>query len=312
MKAKVNGVWVDAYLPSRLSGSDCNGESSVYEGKTLAVLGDSISSFIGMIPNGQAHYYYPERTGNLPVSSYAGMYWEKVCSALRMARGVINGWASSRVTATHASYADPEICAQAGCLDRAKALGVSPDVIIVYLGTNDFRNGVPIGTYSSESASGVNTIPQLVEIDGVVDASANAGVIELINSDFRLAYAVMLDRIRQKYPYAEIWCCTLPAFEHRNTVGGTGYPEINDEGITIYQYNNAIRDIASFCGCKVIDLASSALSSYNTATMMQDYGEAYPGSGLHPNIHGHSAIANEIIRTLDPSCRMRYNIRQEV
>lgn len=316
MRAKINGVWTEVYLPSALSSGSSEAGVSVYQEKTLAVMGDSISSFAGingmqLRPTGEEAVYYPR--GN--VAKAVNMWWQRVCDALGMNRGVINSYSGSRVAASHNSYTGADARAQAGCLDRAKNLGASPDVIVLFLGTNDFYgtvDAVPLGTWNGKAIDGAaNCVPRFIEKDGVIDTSnsANLAIIDDLNNDFRLAYAIMLDRVRTKYPYAEVWCCTLPLFEYRyGTIGGLGFPEYNTAGVSLPEWNDAIRDIASMFGCGVINLDKCAYSAWNRADMSVDYSEEND-SGLHPNSFGHAAIANEVIRTLDPACAVRYAIK---
>lgn len=314
MKAKINGVWTEVYLPSALSEGNAESEKSVYQGKTLAVMGDSISSFAGvngmqLRPDGTTEaVYYP--TGDVTKASQ--MWWQRACDALGMNRGVINSYSGSRVAASHSSYTGADARAQAGCLDRAKNLGASPDVIILFLGTNDFygaTNSVPLGVWDGKSIDGAaNCVPRFAEKNGLIDfsVSGNLSIVENLNNDFRLAYAIMLDRVRTKYPYAEVWCCTLPLFEYRyGTIGGLGFPEYNTAGDSLPQWNHAITDIAEMFGCGIIRLDRCAYSAWNRADMSVDY-NATNDSGLHPNSFGMAAIANEVIRTLDPSCAVRY------
>ena len=58
-----------------------------------------------------------------------------------------------------------------------------PDVIIVYMGTNDWADG-------KLSTNG----DPLKEQDDTV---------------FSVAYRIMLEKLKKNYPGAEIWCCTL-------------------------------------------------------------------------------------------------------
>lgn len=316
MKAKINGVWTDVYLPSALSSGGSAVGTSVYQGKTLSIMGDSISSFEGvngmqLRPTGEEAVYYP--TGDVTKASQ--MWWQKVCDALGMKRGYMNAYSGSRVAASHNSYTGADARAQAACLDRAKDLGTSPDVIVLFVGTNDFygtTDAVPIGTWDGKATDGAaNCVPRFTEADGVIDTSNsdNLSIIDDLNNDFRLAYAIMLDRVRTKYPYAEVWCCTLPLFEYRyGTIGGVGFPEYNTAGTSLTEWNEAIRDIASMFGCGIINLDRCLYSAWNRADMAVDYDETND-NGLHPNSFGMSAIANEIIRTLDPSCTVRYAVK---
>lgn len=316
MKRKVNGVWVDVAFPSVLSTGGISGDASVYQGKTLSIMGDSISSFAGingmqLRPTGEEAVYYP--TGN--VTKAAQMWWQRVCDALGMQRGFMNAYSGSRVAASHNTYTGADARAQAACLDRAKNLGTSPDVIILFIGTNDFygtTNPVALGSWNGKATNGnANCVPRFSETAGIIDTSnsSNLTIINNLNNDFRLAYAIMLDRVRTKYPYAEVWCCTLPLFEYRDkTIGNLGFPEYNSAGEALAEWNNAIREIAAMFGCGVINLDRCLYSAWNREDMAVDYKADYD-IGLHPNAFGHSAIANEVIRTLDPACKVRYPIK---
>lgn len=229
---------------------------SVYNGKSLSVLGDSISTFEGYIPAENATYY-PRET----VSSVDRTWWHKLITALGMNISVNNSWSGSRVTGTGAS---------AGSGARCQNLG-NPDVIIVYMGINDFNNEVPLGTYNGKSA------------------------LPTSQSTFREAYAVMLNKILTKYKRAEVYCCTLVQCE-RN--GSEGFPEINDAGVALETYNEAIRELASAFGLKVLEHSKCGLTYQNMSI--------YNTDKLHMNADGHSLIANNDISQLDGSVRVRY------
>lgn len=243
--------------------------ASVYGGKKLSVLGDSISTFAGYIPSGNKVWYTGSNNG---VSAVTDTWWRKLTDALGMELLVNESWSGSRVTTTGGE-------ASAGCMARCSSLGTTnadPDVIAVYMGINDFNNGVAIGSY-----------------DGTGDFPADT-------TTFREAYAVMLDKILTKYPNAEVWVCTLPYCE-RN--GENTFPEVNGNGVTLGAWNEAIRDLAALFGVKVLEYATCGLTYQNMDTHMGDYAS---GEGLHPNAAGHSLIANQAIRQMDPSVRTRY------
>lgn len=241
---------------------------SSYKDKSLSILGDSISTYAGYIPSGNANYYTGSNAG---VSSVNDTWWKKLIDALGMTLNLNNSWSGSRVTTTGGE-------ASAGCMSRCQNLGTAPDVIIVYMGINDFNNEVALGTYDGN------------------------GDFPTITTTFREAYAIMLNKIMIAYPTSEIWVATLPPCE-RN--GDLGAPEKNGNGVLLNDFNEAIRNLAKVFGAKILEHAQCGLTYQNMNLYMGDWNTS-ASSGLHPNASGHSLIANNDIRQLDASCITRY------
>lgn len=238
-----------------------NPEIGTYANKTLSILGDSISTFSGYIPEGNVTYY-PSGT----VQDVTDTWWYKLYAALGMTLNVNNSWSGSRVTTTAGETS-------AGCMTRCQNLGTNPDVIIVWMGINDFNNEVALGTYD-----GTTALPETT-------------------TTFREAYAIMLNKILTAYPRAEVWVCTLPQCE-RN--GESGFPEVNGNGVALLAFNKAILELADAFGVKVLDHNKCGLTYQNMPT--------YNPDNLHPNKYGHSLVANNDIRQMDNLVRMRYPI----
>lgn len=146
------------------------GDVADYLNKYVSFLGDSITSYDGYSNNnsynatlGQNGFYY--NSSKLPVES---TWWHLSASALKLSLCVNNSVDAGRVTNTKAGVGSG--------IDRAKNLhttaGRKPDIIVIYLGTNDLANGIMLG-------------------------------------DFKGAYAEMLYNIKLSYPDAEVFCCTL-------------------------------------------------------------------------------------------------------
>lgn len=250
---------------------DIDGNSllnSVYKGKSLSILGDSISTFAGYIPSGNANFYTGSNCG---VSSVNDTWWMKLINALGMTLNLNNSWSGSRVTTTNGD-------SSAGCMTRCQNLGTSPDVIIVYMGINDFNNEVGLGTYDGN------------------------GTFPTATTTFREAYAIMLNKIMTAYPTTEVWCATLPTCERNNP---TGAPEINANNVLLDDFNKAIRNLANVFGAKVLEHATCGLTYQNMDIYMGDW-EGATGQGLHPNAEGHSLIANNDIRQMDAFVRTRF------
>ena len=239
-----------------------------YRGKKLSILGDSISTFKGYVPKENEYYYDGIKSG---IASVDELWWAKLADALGMELEVNNSWSGTRVSSTG------KLADFSGCL-RCEDLGENPDVIIVWMGINDFIGNVSLGVYNG------------------------LGPIPTYTNSFREAYTVMLNKILAKYKTAEIWCCTLPSCtinENRTS------PEINRWHYQLNNYNDAIRELCDIFGVKVLEHATCGLTYENMDLFMGDW-DAETGLALHPNAGGHSLIANNDIQQMDPTCRIRY------
>lgn len=239
-----------------INGASIDG-SQQYKGKTLSILGDSISTFDGYIPEGNVTYY-----PHGDVTAVTDTWWKKLADALGMTINVNNSWSGSMVTGTSAS---------AGNGARAESLGTNPDVIIIWMGINDFNTEKGLGTYDGKS-----DIPSTV-------------------TTFREAYAVMLNKVLTTYPTAEVWVCTLPQSERNGT---EVFPERNENGVALLDFNIAIEELAKAFGVKVLNHNGCGLTYQNMSV--------YNPDELHPNKYGHSVIANNDIRQMDNSVPTRY------
>ena len=228
---------------------------------TLSVMGDSISTFLGYLPEGNTEYYDGTVCG---VSSADKMWWGIVAKEMGYRISTINAWSGSRVTTT-------ESVQSAMCMARTGQLAENgePDIIIILAGINDFIRARPLGTWAGKSD---------IPTDG---------------TRFREAYAMMLDKIQRNYPLAQVYCCTLPACEWDARLDGLE----NNAGQYLHEFNEAIREIAAILNCGVIELNACGINRYNMETYLGDY---YPDNqtGLHPNARGQELMARKIIQSL--------------
>lgn len=195
-------------------------ERNPYYGKQFSVLGDSISTLDGYNPRGYHVYYQGEIGNKTGVTQMEDTWWGKVIGFFGGELLINNGWSGSTV-ALHPGQKD---VFPSGCSRRRTGTlhidDVKPDVVLVYMGINDWANGLPL------------------EGDGL--------------QSFGNAYREMLRGIRQNYPKAEIWCYTLsetymeskPAFRFPSAYGG----------IEIMRYNQVIAECAGECGCRLVDV----------------------------------------------------------
>lgn len=233
-------------------------QSNPYLGKQFSVLGDSISTLEGYNPKGYNVFYAGDNCVRAGVTEAKDTWWGKVIDFFGGELLINNSWSGSRVT----KLPEKEQIFPSGCSDeRTGALhinNVMPDVILVYLGTNDWAFGAKTG----------KEIHLLGEDE---------------NEFFDKAYDTMLKKIKERYPKSEIWCCTLcetyiskePTFQFPHKHGGTH----------IEEYNDIIRDVVWRNECKLIDLYYFKMA-YDSI------------DGSHPNQVGMNTIATMVIRCM--------------
>ena len=233
------------------------------EGLGISILGDSISTYDGWIPEG-FNVFYPLRGDLTDVSQ---TWWKSLIDDTGMELCANNSSSGSTCSGDSLSIDDPMF----GCSDGrlsflAGSQGRLPDIIVIYMGTNDLLNGVPIGD---------NDGTKLVE-EGNVE-------------NFSDAYCLMLDKLASYYPTAQIFCCTLAP------VGdwGTNQPFVifeNHLGLTAEEYSDQIKVIADSKGAAVIDLYHCGITVDNLAEMTTD--------GVHLTLVGMELVKEKVLAAL--------------
>lgn len=226
-------------------------ENNRYFGRQFSFLGDSISTLSGYNPRGYNVFYDENDSKKSGIKEYAQTWWGQVLTYFNADLLVNNSWSGSRVT----KFPNRDGLFPSGCSDeRTSSLhinAVKPDVIIIYMGTNDWAFGVKTGDETR----------YLTDVESEI---------------FDAAYDAMLYKLKINYPNSEIWCCTLsktfisdnPDFSFPSKYAGNHIDE----------YNDIIRRIARDRKCGLIDL-------YN---MNMPYDSI---DGTHPNISGMKTIA---------------------
>lgn len=244
-----------------------------YYKKQFSVLGDSISTLAGYNPKGYNVFYDGESSERANIKEMQDTWWGKVIDFFGGELLVNNSWSGSRVT----RLPDNEVLFPSGCSnERTGSLhinNVKPDVIIVYLGTNDWAFGA--STCYADNILGD-------------DFHCNS---------FDFAYSQMLSKIMSNYPNAEIWCCTL------NTTFMSSNPSFEfpyaPAKMHIETYNQIIMETAYMHKCKVIDL-------YNYHTPYDSI------DGTHPNSDGMNTLASLMIKEIgDPKAMQFLNLENK-
>ncbi len=214
-----------------------------YKDKYFSILGDSISTFEGVSVPKNCEFYNLTNKMKAGVTKVSDTWWGGVIESLGGKLLVNNSISGSTVcyspSYTYQSY---------GCSDeRTSTLheeNTYPDVIMVYLGTNDF--GMDKEIFSQDKS----------------DLTV-----------FENAYKTMIEKLKTNYNMAEIWCLSLCACEYFTTY------KVNNCGKNLTDYNSVIKCLCENLNCKFIDIYNES-TPYET---MDEIHPNYDGMQLIRN-----------------------------
>ena len=248
-----------------------------FSGKTISILGDSISTFQDYCNGAAADstnstirdnytYYSDSNVSSFGVTVH-DTWWMQTADVLGMRVLVNNSWSGSRVinfgTGTPSAY-----------IDRSQQLhdntgsnsGEKPDVIAIYMGTNDTKNADDPGDITKVNYEALKSVSSSYTPSTVFEA-----------------YALMLYRAIKKYPNAEIYCMTLLPYENITTA----------QLDVLLEFNEGVRKIAKHYGVYVADLYhESGLTSQSEC-----FGY-HMANRLHPGPYGMDAITNCLVNAM--------------
>lgn len=252
---------MDGTVVSGLSHEDeAKDIADILKDKTLSILGDSISTYEGWIPDEYAGFFpmYGE------VNDVDETWWKMFMNDAGMQFCANSSSAGSTCVGDSLSIDDPKFaCSNYRIDDLIGKGGAYPDIIIVYMGTNDCLTNVPIGE---------NDGTKLVE----------EGVIE----NFSDAYTLILDKLESQYPMAQIFCCTLTQI---GSWGSGSKPFVtfeNSDGLTSGDYSRQIETIAANRGLTAINLYNCGINEENMHKYVTD--------GVHLNPEGMKLVCDSV------------------
>ena len=237
--------------------------------RLVSIIGDSLSTFEGYNPSGYSVFYDTDMQLRNGLSSVYDTWWAKVNQALHAFLCVNNSYSGSRVTGSGFPAASS--------IERISSLSTKdycPDLILIYIGFNDFGNGVKIKQEKTFFKS-----------------------IKRNLSYFEDAYEIMIDRVRERYPRAKVVCGTLMRTRIRNNDTWL-FPE-KYAGENFEDYNDAIRQAAEKKKIYLADIGSLNIR-YETL------------DGSHPTLEGHKTIAGAWIKWLSDLDLLKPSAETEV
>ena len=228
-------------------------------GKTVSILGDSISTYQGWIPEGYA-CFYPDPDND--IKDVTQTWWMQVIQNTGMQLLVNGSWSASAVCGDSRAENSSAGCSSRRIVDLMGNTGMVPDVILVYMGANDFFNSIPLGTFSGTAVQ---------RTDHYI-------------WDFTEGYELMLQKLQAVYPTSRIYCMTLIE------ANSSDHPRVNANGNTIEDYNSRIKQIAAAHGISVIDVHDCGMEVYELSRFTSD--------GTHPNREGAARMAAYVTNAL--------------
>lgn len=284
-----------------------------YEGAGFSIMGDSISTLAGWVPEGWRVHYQGEVCIDgveLPEDTWWGR-------AIRYFGGrlVANSSFSGATVETAEGFGFPAGDSDERVRALAGADGELPDAVIVLMGINDYGWGGARNQTMGRSAA-ASARPE--DLAGPREVTATADVDALAR--FQRAYAGMLARIRGLAPAADIWCATLapgsaspsanvgaaepvnpakpinPAAQGLSESSGSqdaSVPAASEtcwkyrlRGIDLDDYNHVIREEAASAGARIADIRAFGV----------DYDAV---DGVHPSVRGMEQLAAMIVAQME-------------
>ena len=155
------------------------------QSKKVSILGDSYSTFIGIIPANYSSFYPNDRND---VTEIGQTWWSLYIQAKGYALEKNDSWGGTTICGTGYGRMDSS---RNNFISRVDSLG-NPDLIFVFGGTNDAWANSPMGEYQYS--------------DWTKEDCKN----------FRPAVACLIDMLKQRYPNAEF--CFILNSELKETV----------------------------------------------------------------------------------------------
>lgn len=235
-------------------------------GKLISVFGDSISTFEGITVAGNRTYYDAADTNGTGVTRPADTWWAQVIE--RAGGTLLANAAFSGGMVAGAGF--PAACTAERARQVLGAAGEAPDEVLVFIGINDYG----WGSADAQARGGSEAAPGGLSAQeaGFEPGLAPAGALQ----QFACAYDEMLANIRAAAPEATVRCLTLLPGRVAGSAQPTFCPQLR--GISLADYNDAIKRAAAANGCDVADVAAFGL----------DY-EA--SDGTHPTARGMRQLA---------------------
>lgn len=226
----------------------CPWQENPLFGKKVSILGDSISTYPGYNPEGYPVFYTAEQAVKTGLYAVTDTWWMQLINSMQARLLVNNSCFGSCVSrnSTLSAHNDNR-------LFRLCSENELPDVVLVEMGMNDYEYGIPLEPAEGETVEW-NTYYRY----------------------FRPSYQMMLWKLKQYFPMADIYCATI---SYGAFGGNTNHLFAEGQhGIPLSEYNRVIKECAQEYGCRVVDIAKE-IKHYESV------------DGVHPTAAGMCKLA---------------------
>ncbi len=253
-------------------------EPETLAGKTISILGDSISTFQNVSNNtcynstiGSNAVYYS--AGTLGVYR-ADTWWQQTIDALDLQLLVNNSWSGSCILHTRSgtvgAYVDR-------CVNLHNDItGEEPDIIAVFLGTNDFSY--------YQSALGTADI----DYDTLITENTDGTYTYATPTTSCEAYAIMLHKMTERYPEAEIYCMSLLPRRESDYTGDS----VTDVGAPT-AFNAELANVIEHFGATLVDLENCGITPE-----ISNFDQYIGDKRVHPGPAGMDMMTQALIDAL--------------
>ena len=170
--------------------------------------------------------------------------------------------------------------------------GDSVDAILIFIGTNDYNNGVPIGEWydvkKEQVMYGHGQPKQLVERE--------RRYLKMDSETYRGRINIAIDKVKRMYPTKQIVLLTpihRAGFYANEKNWQCTEDYTNQCGIYLEEYINAVKEAGNIWAVPVIDL-NAVSGLYPMADEYAQYFHDKDTDRLHPNDKGHERIARTL------------------
>ena len=261
-------VMVLSLLPGQVfAAAETDRPVSELAGKTISILGASISTYAGISNNAEynstigsnAVYYTEGRYGVYAEDTW----WMQAAEDLGLRLLVNNSWSGSSLlyerSGTVGAYVDR-------CVQLHNNDGEEPDIIGIQMGTNDFQ-------YYKDTLGTAD-----IDYGALITGNETDGFTYAEPTTSLEAAAIVLHKISVRYPNAEVYYLNIS-----QRVDGT------DE--LIRSFNAELKQVVEHFGAHTVDI-------YGSAITMEDF-DTYIGDGrVHPNKLGMDAYTEAFKRAV--------------
>lgn len=236
------------------------------KGKKVSILGDSISTYSGWLTPSTNSVYYPtcQESPYADITSVNETWWKIVIDKAQMVLGANNSY-SGRTLIKSATIDNIEALANNG----------TPDLILVYLGTNDANQQVNLGTIDKAMPFNYNSSETYGETLGT--NLTEEQIESLGTTTFYEAVRTLIIRLQWYYPNARIVFLTL---------GWGSYERFFADN----PYREALKEMCELYGVDTIDVRKAGIS-------MPRFTD-YTLQRVHPNKAGMKLIGEYVYNKL--------------